>query len=55
MIIIAVTEQNVLYGASERSFERYVLVEQVFQSREVVRGLPWIDSDIGEIKKTCIN
>ena len=31
------------------------MVEQVLQHREVVWVLPWVDMDIGESKKICID
>ena len=55
IIIVSVPKYYVLYYASEQSFEGCVLVEQVLQRMEVVWGLPWVDGDIGESDKTCIN
>ena len=31
------------------------MVGEVLQFREVARGIPWVDGDIGESEKTCID
>ena len=54
IIIVAVSEQHVLSGASESIFERDVLAEQGLQHRGFVQGLRCFYGDIGKSKKTCI-
>ena len=48
MTIVAVPEYHVPSSSSELIFEGDVLAESVLQFKEVVRGFPWVDSDIGE-------
>ena len=55
MVIVAVPEWHIPSGATEFSFEGYFLVEQVLQRREVMWGFPWVNRDIKESKKTCID